>query len=124
MVKEDKYIENRFGKVQPFKAPQGYLDNFADQFMAQLPDQAAKTVKTQHAVWFRMRPAMIAAASVLAVAMTATVYFAKPFCGPTGTRVHHRSADTESSMSDGSVEETAFYSMIDNGDIYAILADE
>lgn len=123
MVKEDKYIENRFGKAQPFKAPQGYLDNFADQFMAQLPDQTAKTVKTQHAIWFRMRPAMIAAASVLAVALTATVYFAKPFAGQ---REQTFTADqqTESSMNDGSVEETAFYSMIDNGDIYAILADE
>lgn len=123
MVKEDKYIENRFGKVQPFKAPQGYLDNFADQFMAQLPDQAAKTVKTQHAVWFRMRPAMIAAASVLAVALTATFYFAKPFAGQQ-EQVFTTDQQTESSMSDGSVEETAFYSMIDNGDIYAILADE
>lgn len=74
MVKEDKYIENRFGKVQPFKAPQGYLDNFADQFMAQLPGKAAKTVKTQHAIWFRMRPVMIAAAGVLAVALTATIF--------------------------------------------------
>lgn len=123
MVKEDKYIENRFGKVQPFKAPQGYLDNFADQFMAQLPDQAVKTVKTQHAVWFRMRPAMIAAASVLAVALTATVYFAKPFAGQQ-EQVFTTDLQSESSMSDGSVEETAFYSMIDNGDIYAILADE
>ena len=123
MVKEDKYIENRFGKVQPFKAPQGYLDNFADQFMAQLPDQAAKIVKTQHAVWFRMRPAMIAAASVLAVALTATVYFAKPFAGQQ-EQVFTTDLQSESSMSDGSVEETAFYSMIDNGDIYAILADE
>ena len=123
MVKEDKYIENRFGKIQPFKAPQGYLDNFADQFMAQLPGKAAKTVKTQHAVWFRMRPAMIAAASVLAVAMTATVYFAKPFAGQQ-EQVSTTDQLTESSMSDGAVEETAFYSMIDNGDIYAILADE
>ena len=123
MVKEDKYIENRFGKEQPFKAPKGYLDNFADQFMAQLPDQAAKTVKTQHAIWFRMRPAMIAAASVLAVALTATIYFAKPFAGQQ-EQVFTTDQQTESSMSDGSVEETAFYSMIDNGDIYAILADE
>lgn len=123
MVKEDKYIENRFGKVQPFKAPQGYLDNFADQVMAQLPDQAAKTVKTHHAVWFRMRPAMIAAASVLAVALAATIYFAKPFAGQQ-EQVFTTDQQTESSMSDGSVEETAFYSMIDNGDIYAILADE
>ena len=123
MVKEDKYIENRFGKVQPFKAPQGYLDNFADQFMAHLPNQAAKTVKTQHAVWFRMRPAMIAAASVLAVALTATVYFEKPFADQQ-EQVFTTDQQTESSMSDGSVEETAFYSMIDNGDIYAILADE
>lgn len=123
MVKEDKYIENRFGKVQPFKAPQGYLDNFADQFMAQLPDQAAKIVKTQHAVWFRMRPAMIAAASVLAVALTATVYFEKPFADQQ-EQVFTTDQQTESSMSDGAVEETAFYSMIDNGDIYAILADE
>lgn len=123
MVKEDKYIENRFGKVQPFKAPQGYLDNFADQFMAQLPDQAAKIVKTQHAVWFRMRPAMIAAASVLAVALTATVYFEKPFADQQ-EQVFTTDQQSESSMSDGSVEETAFYSMIDNGDIYAILADE
>lgn len=123
MVKEDKYIENRFGKEQPFKAPQGYLDNFANQFMAQLPDQAAKTVKTQHAVWFRMRLAMIAAASVLAVALMATVYFAKPFAGQQ-EQVFTTDQQTESSMSDGAVEETAFYSMIDNGDIYAILADE
>lgn len=123
MVKEDKYIENQFGKVQPFKAPQGYLDNFADQFMVQLPDQAAKIVKTQHAVWFRMRPAKIAAASVLAVALTATVYFAKPFAGQQ-EQVFTTDQQTESSMSDGAVEETAFYSMIDNGDIYAILADE
>ena len=123
MVKEDKYIENRFGKVQPFKAPQGYLDNFADQFMAQLPDQAAKTVKTHHAVWCRMRPAMIAAASVLAVALTATIYFAKPSAGQQ-EQVFTTDQQTESSMSAGSVEETAFYSMIDNGDIYAILADE
>lgn len=123
MVKEDKYIENRFGKVQPFKAPQGYLDNFADQFMAQLPGKKAKTVKTQHAVWFKMRPAMIAAASVLAVALTATIYFAKPFAGQQ-EQVFTTDQQTESSMSDGSVEETAFYSMIDNGDIYAILADE
>lgn len=123
MVKEDKYIENQFGKVQPFKAPQGYLDNFANQFMAQLPDQAAKTVKTQHAIWFRMRPAMIAAASVLAVALTATVYFEKPFADQQ-EQVFTTDQQTESSMSDGSVEETAFYSMIDNGDIYAILADE
>lgn len=123
MVKEDKYIENRFGKVQPFKAPQGYLDNFADQFMAQLPDQAAKTVKKQHAIWFRKRPAMIAAASVLAVALTATIYFAKPFAGQQ-EQVFTIDQQAESSMSDGAVEETAFYSMIDNGDIYAILADE
>ncbi len=123
MVKEDKYIENQFGKVQPFKAPQGYLDNFANQFMAQLPDQAAKIVKTQHAVWFRMRPAMIAAASVLAVALTATIYFAKPFASQQ-EQVFTTDQQSESSMSDGSVEETAFYSMIDNGDIYAILADE
>lgn len=123
MVKEDKYIENQFGKVQPFKAPQGYLDNFANQFMAQLPDQAAKIVKTQHAVWFRMRPVMIAAASVLAVALTATIYFAKPFASQQ-EQVFTTDQQTESSMSDGAVEETAFYSMIDNGDIYAILADE
>ena len=123
MVKEDKCIENQFGKVQPFKAPQGYLDNFANQFMAQLPDQAAKIVKTQHAVWFRMRPAMIAAASVLAVALTATIYFEKPFAGQQ-EQEFTTDQQTESSMSDGSVEETAFYSMIDNGDIYAILADE
>ncbi len=123
MVKEDKYIENRFGRVQPFKAPQGYLDNFADQFMAQLPDQAAKIVRTQHAIWFRMRPAMIAAASVLAVAMTATVYFAKPFSGQR-EQAFTTDQQTESSMSDDSVEETVFFSMIDNGDIYAMLADE
>ena len=123
MVKEDKYIENRFGKVQPFKAPQGYLDNFADQFMAQLPEKAAKSVKTPHASWFRMRPAMIAAASVLAVALTATVYFEKPFADQQ-EQVFTTDQQTESSMSDGAVEETAFYSMIDNGDIYAILADE
>ena len=91
--------------------------------MAQLPDQAVKTVKTQHAVWFRMRPVMIAEAGVLAVALTATIYFEKPFAGQQ-EQEFTTDQQTESSMSDGAVEETAFYSMIDNGDIYAILADE
>ena len=66
---------------------------------------------------------MIAAASVLAVALTATIYFEKPFAGQQ-EQEFTTDQQTESSMSDGSVEETAFYSMIDNGDIYAILADE
>ena len=38
-MNEEKYIEERVGKRNPFLVPDGYFDHLADQVMASLPEQ-------------------------------------------------------------------------------------
>ena len=39
MIAEEKYLEDKYGKKQPFKVPNGYFDSFADNLMDKLPEQ-------------------------------------------------------------------------------------
>ena len=42
MIAEEKYLEDKYGKKQPFKVPNGYFDSFADNLMDKLPEQQQK----------------------------------------------------------------------------------
>lgn len=123
MVKEDQYIENRFGKVRPFRVPDGYFDSFADHIMAELPRQEAKIVSIHHTVWYRMRPAFVAAAGVLATVLTATLFFNRPIA-ERNEKGMAPEIQADANMGISTVDQAAYYSMLDNEDIYALVADE
>ena len=48
MEREERFIEEKFGRRTPFKVPEGYFDDFASQLMQSLPESedrpAAKVV--------------------------------------------------------------------------------
>ena len=44
-MSEDTFIQEKFGKKQPFKVPADYFEHFADEMMEKLPDEGAKVVK-------------------------------------------------------------------------------
>ena len=65
-MNEEKYIEERVGKRNPFQVPEGYFDSFADRMMQQLPErpvsvEASPKVR-KPALTVRMRPWLYAAA--------------------------------------------------------------
>ena len=120
---EEKEIQDRFGKENPFRVPEGYFDQLTDRIMAQLPEreqQAEQISLSQRRPKSRLvalRPWLYAAACTIAVVVM-------------GLTFHHtsESADEQSLVSNVNTEsqyidEAADYAMLDNAEIYAYLAE-
>ena len=123
MKKEEQYIEERFGHKQLFKVPDGYFDRFADRMMEQLPEQAQKVVGLQSCVRYRIRTAIAAAAVVLFAVLAGNVYLNKA-----GSAESSYASTTEmhAGTFDGctTIEQAAYYSMLDNEDIYTLILND
>jgi hypothetical protein len=108
-MNEEKYLEERMAKQNPFKVPEGYFDSFAEHVMQQLPQRQAQA---KH-MW--LRPWMYAAASLLVAVFSIAIYFSN-----TNSDASEMAA---ANASDSYIEEAADYAMIDNEDIYYLLAE-
>ena len=115
-MNEDKYIEERVGKRNPFLVPDGYFDQFADQLMATLPERKSRAKSK----W--LRPFFYAAASICALLICTGVYLTKSG----GSSVQETAMVTsvpQQDAADAAFDEAAEYMMLDNHDIYTYLAD-
>ncbi len=127
MMKEERILEEKFGKVNHFTVPEGYFDSFADKLMEQLPATEERVIKMRAQVWWRTLPLRKIAAVVGVCAMIGgSALFFTHNDGLRHTPVasveheHMQSAGGEY----GSFDEMADYAMIDNQDIYASLVAE
>ena len=111
MMNEEQYIKNRLGDRNPLRVPEGYFDSLAAEVMEKLPDQP------KQGILVRLRPWMYAAACLVAVVFTATLYL----MSPDGSA---QMATADAATTDTYVEDVADYMMADNIDIYACLASE
>ena len=109
MMNEEQYIKSRMNGKNPFQVPDGYFDSLTAKVMQRLPEQPKRSLMV------KLRPWMYAAACIVAVLFTATVYF-------------FPSADTQQQMAtatvDSYIDDAADYMMADNLDIYACLTTE
>lgn len=110
-MKEEKYLEERVSRQNPFRVPEGYFESFADQVMAQLPEHEQKVRR------MIPRPWMYAAASLIVAVSCVTIYFSKISSN------EPQEAPQMVAVSESYMDEAADYAMIDNTDIYACLAD-
>ncbi len=108
-MNEEKYLEERLAKRNPFRVPEGYFDRFAEHVMEQLPPQQHQAKRVM------LRPWMYAVACLVVAVFCVAVYFSRI---STNSSEMSQVAITESYM-----DEAADYVMIDNADIYACLAD-
>ena len=121
MTKEELYLKERVGQKNPFRTPEGYFDQFTTNIMNQLPDSAphvelhttdgqpvAKKVKMPLRHWFYV------AACVAALVVTAFSFH------------FHEVANSQQpvAVSESYIDEAADYAMLDNMDIYQLLAEE
>lgn len=126
MEREERFIEEKFGRRTPFKVPEGYFDDFASQLMQSLPESedrpAAKVVALRKSAWHRLRPVAIGVASVCAAVFGIGVFMHNGNNNADYSAVVAGHAAAVSS-SYSAVDAMADYTMLDNEDMYNYLAD-
>lgn len=133
MDKEEKFIEEKFGRETPFRVPEGYFDDFTSRLMKQLPEDTSQTgrlaeVKPAQMVVLsprkhRWHKVIAVAACLVAGMLSWTVYSLVSRGG--------HSAETQSVVAHSSDSQTNYsamdymfdYTMIDNEDMYAYVAE-
>lgn len=123
MIAEEKYLEDKYGKKQPFKVPNGYFDSFAENLMDKLPEQ--QPVMTPHISmwrkWRKLRLTVAVAASVCAVMFSVMTFMhnTKPSHSPLAS---NHTTKTVTNDSYNTLDVAADYTMLDNDDIYALVS--
>ena len=116
VISEEKFIEERVGRRNPYQVPEGYFDAFTSQLMQQLPERPAKARQVRI-----RRPLYIAAACVAALFISgaAWMFMSQPEVqSESPVQITAQQEPVEES-----VDEAADYMMLDNHDIYGLLAD-
>ena len=115
MTNEELYIKERVGQKNPFRTPEGYFDQFTANIMAQLPErQPMESKPVAKKVAMPIRHWFYAAACVAALVVTA---FSFHFHEVSNVQQHVAVSETY-------IDEAADYAMLDNMDIYQLLAEE
>ena len=71
-------------KINPFKVPEGYFENFTNGIMSQLPDiEQEKTIKVN--LWHRVSPWVYMAAMIAGVALMIRIFVNSPTQSSTKT---------------------------------------
>ncbi len=123
MNKEERYLINKVGKKEPFKVPDGYFNDFADQLLANLPERNSSQIVNLHSTrWNKFRTLSIAAASIVAVVFSASLYLYNNTDKMPVEVAHAKHIQATSSTAN--FDEMANYAMIDNEELYAALTYE
>ncbi len=115
MTNEELYLKERVGQKNPFRTPEGYFDQFTANIMAQLPKrQPMESKSVAKKVAMPIRHWFYAAACVAALLVTAFSFH------------FHNTTDNQQQVafSETYIDEAADYAMLDNTDIYQLLAEE
>lgn len=115
-MNEEKYIEERVGRRNPYKVPEGYFEAFTSQLMLQLPERPVKARQVR-----MRRPLYLAAACLVALLISgvAWMFLSQPEAQP---QAPVQIAAQQESVEE-SIDEAADYMMLDNHEIYALLSE-
>ena len=121
-MNEEMYIQEKVGKRNPFRVPEGYFEGLTDQIMQSLPDQPKRRAKSVF-----MRPVFYTAvASVCALLVAGAAWMWHPTTETSSTGAVQAKAVVQPQQQDATedyMDEAADYMMLDNHEIYAYLAE-
>lgn len=135
MLKEEKYIEKRFGKINSFKVPDTYFADFAEKMKERLPvgdplrGEADGVTGIQSRTSHRARTVALrrwigGVAAGLFVASFSLGTYLHSVNGSKGTAGASRvESVTAQSHSDYNIDAFVDYSMMDTDDMYAYMSD-
>ena len=125
MDAEEKLLEQRFGKKQPFTVPDGYFEQLAGRVMERLPEQQPAQPAAVHVPVRRRWYRWAAAAAVVGVVFAGTL----PFIG---RQTRHDAQRPEARVAAVQTDEHGYcsaldmaadYTMLDNEEIYAMVSE-
>ena len=125
---EEKEMQERFGKGNPFRVPEGYFDQLTDRVMAQLPEREQQAEKISlsgrhpKSRLVTLRPWLYAAACTVAVVVMGLTFYSHDVAEEqplASTSTTNTTTNTESQY----IDDAADYVMLDNAEIYACLAE-
>ena len=133
MTNEENYMNSRMKRENPFRVPEGYFDQLAEQIIASLPEEKCVPLTEQPesvqavtaadkgnvATVRRLRPWMLAAACFAGVILLGSVYFTQ-----SDRQTEQAVASAAVSDNYSYVDEAFDYAMVDNQDIYACLSGD
>ncbi len=127
MEKDEKILNQRYGRQAPFVVPDGYFENFTSELMTKLPDHRTTVIGQLHAdgisnrhrtQWQRWTAV---AASVCAVVFGATMYLQQSKTQVTNVASANNEEMVNSTYTD--VDAMTDYAMLDSDDLYAYMTE-
>ena len=115
MEQEEKILIDQFGRQNPFRVPEGYFDSLTERVMTQLPERKQKSRIVA------LRPWLYAAACFAAVAVMGLTYHFRQAEVP-----QQQVAATEvtaPAVDNSYVDDVVDYTMLDNVEMYALMAE-
>ena len=118
-MNEEMYIQEKVGKRNPFRVPEGYFDNLTAQVMQNLPEQPQRRAKS-----IFMRPVFYAAASVCALLIAGAAWMWKSKTDMSSVTSAQAKVENRLQQSENEeyMDEAADDMMLDNHEIYAYWA--
>jgi hypothetical protein len=118
MDKETKILEEKFGKAQPFKVPDGYFDSFVNDLMDKLPEDHARVIEMRPNKLRLYRPFAVAAASICVAIFSIGMYLHS-----SESAENKQMVEAHNTQSYSAIDEAVDYTMMDNLDMYAYVSE-
>lgn len=125
MDEAESYLEQHFGKQRPFVVPEGYFDRIADKVVARLPERKEEVQtapKQRRPTPWRQWRTLVGVAACACVVLLAGTWIAQKSTSADATQAPVTATATMESQ-DYDFDDVADYVMIDNEDIYALVAN-
>jgi len=123
MTNEEKFLEESFGKKNPYRVPEGYFDHFTEQLLSQLPEHEAVEPVRRPRLKI-LRPILMAAACLCVAIFSVTIYLNRTQDTTESAPVAATQTITNTNnYEDDYMDAAADYVMLDNADIYACLSE-
>ncbi len=121
----EQQLKERYGVDSHFIIPNQYIESFEAKILSQTTQTALANEEKHHpSIWVRLRPLVIAA-SFVGLCGLSGVILTKFAALSKDNNAHHQAQRTETTVTETSdaVDQLADYAMLDDDDVYAILAD-
>lgn len=120
-MNDELILEQKFGKQNPFRVPDGYFNDFEKKLLTNMPVSAPKekSLSRRAKLW------VIAVVSTAAVTFGVVFHVSKP-AALDENNAHATGYATAAAHDniDYIIDEVSDYAMLDNGDFYSYIAGE